>query len=95
MLTLGSYFLRDLLIKFTKESNHVETLSDDLITLGSSHIESDALTTKTIIDVESDELTPKNQLIWTILTLCWTMKKLSLTLKDILDLWFQKRRRSH
>jgi len=49
-----------LLIKFTKESNDVETRSDHLNTIGSSHVSiEEALINKAVIDVEIDELTHK------------------------------------
>jgi len=47
-----------LLIKFTKESNDVESLSDHLNTIGSSHVSTEeALINKSVIDIEIDELT--------------------------------------
>ncbi|QCD90137.1 hypothetical protein DEO72_LG4g1091 [Vigna unguiculata] len=50
----------DLLIKFTKESNDVETLSDYLNTIGSSPVSTEeALINKVVIDVKNDELTHK------------------------------------
>ncbi|QCE06719.1 hypothetical protein DEO72_LG9g1733 [Vigna unguiculata] len=50
----------DLLIKFTEESNDVETLSDHLNTIVSSHVSAkESLNNKVVIDVEIDELTRK------------------------------------
>ncbi|XP_027932691.1 uncharacterized protein LOC114188287 [Vigna unguiculata] len=50
----------DLLIKFTKESNDVETLSDDLNNIVSSHVPpEESLKTKNVIDVQIHELTRK------------------------------------
>jgi len=49
-----------LLIKFTKESNDVETLSDLLNTIVLSHVSAkESLNNKAVIDVEIDELTRK------------------------------------
>jgi len=49
-----------LLIKFTKESNDVETLSDHLNNIVSSHVPAnESLNNKDVIDVEIDELTRK------------------------------------
>jgi len=49
-----------LLIKFTKESNDVETLSDDLNNIVSSHVPPDeSLKNKNVIDVQIHELTRK------------------------------------
>ena len=49
-----------MLIKFIKESNDVETLSDHLNTIGSSHVSTkEALINKAVIDVQIDELTRK------------------------------------
>jgi len=49
-----------LLIKFTKESNDVETLSDHLKTIVSSHVSTqESLNNKVVIDVEIDQLTRK------------------------------------
>jgi len=49
-----------LLIKFTKESNDVETLSDDLNNIVSSHVPpEESLKTKNVIDVQIHELTRK------------------------------------
>jgi len=42
-----------LLIKFTEESNDVDTLSDHLNTIGSNHVSTEeALINKAVIDVE-------------------------------------------
>ena len=49
-----------MLIKFTEESNDVETLSDHLNTIVSSHVSAkESLNNKVVIDVEIDELTRK------------------------------------
>jgi len=49
-----------LLIKFTEESNDVETLSDHLNNIVSSHVPAnESLNNKDVIDVEIDELTRK------------------------------------
>ena len=49
-----------MLIKFTKESNDVETLSDHLNNIVSSHVPpKESLKNKDVIDVEIDELTRK------------------------------------
>lgn len=50
----------DLLIKFTEESNDVETLSDDLNNIVSSHVlPKESLKNKNVIDVQIHELTRK------------------------------------
>ncbi|QCE03412.1 hypothetical protein DEO72_LG8g1436 [Vigna unguiculata] len=52
--------VEDLLIKFTEESNDVETLSDHLNNIVSSHVPAkESLKNKDVIDVEIDELTRK------------------------------------
>jgi len=49
-----------LLIKFTEESNDVDTLTDDLNTIASKNVSTEeALINKAVIDVEIDELTRK------------------------------------
>jgi len=49
-----------LLIKFTEESNDVETLSDHLNNIVSSHVPAkESLKNKDVIDVEINELTHK------------------------------------
>ena len=49
-----------MLIKFTEESNDVETLSDHLNNIVSSHVPpKESLKNKDVIDVEIDELTRK------------------------------------
>ena len=49
-----------MLIKFTEESNDVETLSDHLNNIVSSHVPAkESLKNKDVIDVEIDELTRK------------------------------------
>ncbi|QCE15807.1 Nucleic acid-binding [Vigna unguiculata] len=50
----------DLLIKFTEESNDLETLSDHLNNIVSSHVPpEESLKSKNVIDVQIDELTRK------------------------------------
>ncbi|QCD79085.1 hypothetical protein DEO72_LG1g2723 [Vigna unguiculata] len=52
--------VEDLLIKFTEESNDVETLSDHLNNIVSSHVPAnESLNNKDVIDVEINELTRK------------------------------------
>ncbi|QCE03887.1 replication factor A1 [Vigna unguiculata] len=52
--------VEDLLIKFTEESNDVDTLTDDLNTITSKDVSTEeALISKSVIDVEIDELTRK------------------------------------
>ncbi|QCD78460.1 hypothetical protein DEO72_LG1g2093 [Vigna unguiculata] len=52
--------VEDLLIKFTEESNDVDTLSDDLNTIASKNVSiEEALINKAVIDVEIDELMHK------------------------------------
>ena len=49
-----------MLIKFTEESNDVDTLTDDLNTITSKNVSTkEALISKSVIDVEIDELTCK------------------------------------
>ena len=49
-----------MLIKFTKESNDVDTLSDHLNTIASKNVSTeDTLINNAVIDVEIDELTHK------------------------------------
>ena len=86
------FFFQDLLIKFTEESNDLETLSDDLNNIVSSHVPpEESLKNKNVIDVQIHELTRKESYHLDNLDL-GTQPPVPV-LKDKVDLWFKKTRR--
>ncbi|QCD89601.1 Nucleic acid-binding [Vigna unguiculata] len=76
----------DLLIKFTKESNDVEALSDHLNTIGSTLVSiEEALVNKPVIDVENDELTQKESSHLENLSFYWLQSQTVLILFSIIN----------
>jgi len=75
-----------LLIKFTKESNDVEALSDHLNTIGSTLVSiEEALVNKPVIDVENDELTQKESSHLENLSFYWLQSQTVLILFSIIN----------